>query len=225
MLRTFWPPEQSEQLVMPALPSRFRESSASRMNTRSAGRNRTCTSFETCFGRPSVRNDAVTGILTEPTSWSGGEVRVQEPSSVCPSRIEAAVAALPSIDQPAGTTGASLTWSIASSTSSRSFADTLIDCCPGPTHCRPPGSTVIVVLGTYDAGGSGPTAMRSTPGPWAALLNRVIVLAPARSGTAIAVAVGTSGLSAATGTSIAGAPLTLTDSEVATADVWSSCSR
>src|SRR6266508_880530 len=224
-LRTFWPPEQAPQLVMPALPSRFLESSASRMNTRSAGRSRICSCRLTWMGRPSSWNDARIGIETELMSWPGGEVMVQAASSVWPSRMVFAVAGAPSTVQPAGTTGASWTWSTASSTSSRSFADTRIDCCPGPTHCRPDGSTVIVVFGTYDAGGSGPTAIRSMPGPRIALLNSLTVLAPAFSGTASAVGDGTSGRSAGIATSTAGAPLTLTDSEVLAAAVVLTSSR
>ena len=58
-------------------------------------------------------------------------------------------------------------------------------------------------------------------------LDTVTVLAPACSATAIADQAGTSGLSAATGTATAGAPLTLTDSEApgTGAAVWSSSSR
>lgn len=165
MLRTFSPPEQGEQPVRPAVPSVFRESSASRMNTRFAGRGRTPTLCVTSCGVPSVRKAAVTGTVVDATSAPGGEVSVQLASRVSPSRIDDAVAGSPSIDQPAGTFGASRTPSSMSSASSRSFAVTLIDCCPAPTHCSPCGSTVIVVLGTYDVGGSGPTAIRSRPGP------------------------------------------------------------
>jgi uncharacterized membrane protein len=81
-LRTFCPPEQGEQLVMPALPSRLRESSASRMNTRSAGRSRTRSCLVTWLGRPSTWKEAVMGMSAAVTSWPGGEVRVQVPSSV-----------------------------------------------------------------------------------------------------------------------------------------------
>lgn len=68
MLRTFSPPEQGEQPVRPAVPSVFRESSASRMNTRSAGRGRTPTFCVTSCGVPSVRKAAVTGTVVEATS-------------------------------------------------------------------------------------------------------------------------------------------------------------
>src|SRR5205807_8212834 len=147
------------------------------------------------------------------------------PSRVWPSRSSGAVAAAPSTVQPAGTSGARRTWSTWSSASSRSVADTRTDCCPGPTHCRPLGRTVIVVFGTYDAGGSGPTETRSSPGPRGASLNTVTVLAPARSGTATADGTGTSALSAATGTSTGGPPSTLTNADVGAAPVRSSWSR
>jgi hypothetical protein len=78
----------------------------------------------------------------------------------------------------------------------------------------------------YAAGGSGPTEIRSSPGARPEPLNTRIVFAPATSGTATAVVAGTPGLPAAVGTSMAVAPLTLTDSEPAVAaGVWSSWSR
>src|SRR2546423_9098428 len=98
--------------------------------------------------------------------------------------------------------------------SRRSVADTVIDCWRGPTHWMPCGSTVNVVSGVYDVGGSGPTAIRSSPGARTALLNTVTVLAPALSATGIAEPPGTSGLSATIGMSTGAPPFTLTDSEV-----------
>ena len=86
--------------------------------------------------------------------------------------------------------------------SRRSVADTVIDCWPGPTHWMPCGSTVNVVSGVYDVGGSGPTAIRSSPGARTALLNTVTVLAPALSATGIA-AVSTLGY----GAQLVGPPL------------------
>ena len=198
MLRTFSPPEHGEQPVVPVLPRSFAESSASRMNTRSAGRGRTSTFCVTFWERPSIWYAAVTGILTEVTSWPGGEVTVQEPFSSWPSRIDDALTEPPSTDHPAGPGVRVRRVSSWASSSRRSVVVTLIECWPGPTHCTPWGPTVIVVFGTYDAGGSGATAIRSRPGPCAALLYSVTVLAPAFSGTTTAVWSGTSRLPAAT---------------------------
>jgi hypothetical protein len=78
-LRTFCPPEQREQLVIPALPSTFCELSASRMNTRSAGRTCTGTTLETECGRPTVRKSTLTGICAGPVCPPTGEVIVQVP--------------------------------------------------------------------------------------------------------------------------------------------------
>src|SRR4051812_26621226 len=139
---------------------------------------------------------------------------------VGPSRSDCVVAASPVSVQPAGTTGASWTWSSASSTSSRSVAVTSTDCWPLGSHCRPDGTTCSVVVGVYDSGGSGPTAIRSRPTE--PVPDTVIVLPPARSATATAVLVGTSAGPAGTVTGVR-VPFTLTLS--APAPVWSNWSR
>ena len=76
----------------------------------------------------------------------------------------------------------------------------------------------MVVFGTYDAGGIGPTAIRSS----AAVPDTWIVFEPAFSGTAIAVLPGTSGLPASSDAVIGAAPLTRTANDPAAAVVPSS---
>src|SRR5437763_4286070 len=227
MLRTFSPPEHGPQLVSPVLPSWFCESSASRIQTRSAGSGLTRTEPFTVLARPRRPNDPTTGMVMAATFCPAGEVSVHVPDTVWPSRSDAAIPGAPLIVHPAGTVGASTTWSSWSSMSRRSVADTVIDCWPGPTHWMPCGCTVSVVSGVYDDGGSGPTEIRSSPGARGALLNTVTVLSPALSITGIADQAGTSGLSAATGMSTGVPPLTLTDSgpPAGGSAVWSISSR
>src|SRR5688572_31083188 len=131
MLRTLSPPEHDPQLVRPVLPNEFAESSASRTNTRSAGLVRTGTVPDTLRAELSSWNDAVTGMLTEPTSCPAGEVAVQVPSSSPARRIDGRVAGAPVSVHPAGNTGASDTLSIWSSASSRSRAVIFTACWPG----------------------------------------------------------------------------------------------
>src|SRR5437762_13879308 len=109
MLRTFSPPEHGPQPVRPALPSWFCESSASRIHTRSGGSRLTRTEPLTFLARPRRLNEATTGMVMALTFWPAGEVSVQVPDTVWPSRSDAAVPGAPLIVHPAGTVGASVT--------------------------------------------------------------------------------------------------------------------